>query len=177
MLSDIHNGLSSDCPKFAPTCKWMCCEKIGCSDHVGGGLYIYPHELEGRSDIDHLKIRMNYPDGGKIVVCKAENLQTCDHKYKPVDCKLFPVFPKFKESDLLIYKYALVLKGFTCPYDEDATLNHVNSLLPLLFRISLDKTLVDFYNKRQLVGYVHLFNLKQWKSKFKSTERYAGANC
>jgi len=171
MLSDVI-GLSSDCPKFAHICQWMCCTKIGTSDHLGGGVYIYPEELDNKKNIDHLDIRFNYPDGGKVAVCRAKDLQTCDNKYKPYDCRLFPIFPKFKGEDLNIYLYSVKHKdGFYCPFTEEAALNLVKILYPLLFRISLNKTLVNFYNKRQLMGYRPLFTIKAWKSKLSNSQR------
>lgn len=174
MIGDVHSGDSDDCSRLSGICEWGCCKKVGMSDEQSCGLYIYPHELDQISEQDkkHLDYKMTLSDGSKIVVCRANNPATCDGGYKPVDCKLFPIFPKFKGDDLLIYKYMRVHKsGFYCPYKEQESLRHVNSIMPLLIRLYLNKSLRDFYNKRALSGYQHLFTIKSWTSKFLNSEK------
>lgn len=164
------DGIVDDCTRLSKICNYGCCHKIGCADHLGGGVYILPGELDNHNDIDHLEIRFIFPDNGKIAVCRAEDCSVCDHKYKPIDCRLFPIFPKFKDDLLSIFLYSAVHKdGFYCPFGEKEALNLVNKLIPLLFKLSLNPNYVEFYNKRQLIGYKHIFNIKQWKSKFKSS--------
>ena len=125
-------------------CGWHCC-----SFKQGNYIVAFPQELEGKNT-DHLEVIDEDYHGGKKVVCKAQDAASCDGGYKPIDCRMYPVFPKPDSG---------FIHGSKCPLDLSVKRGHVARSTDLLdeYREKHKDVDVDrFLGKVEMVGYEDL---------------------
>lgn len=104
------NGLIEYCAGSG--CGWKCC-----SFGSGGHIVILPRELDGRTDIGHLKVIDDDYLGGKKVKCIAKDCATCDHGYKPIMCRSYPLWMRSTAE-------VKVLRSLKCPLPSSVLSNH-----------------------------------------------------
>lgn len=95
-----EEGKITDCSNAG--CGFFCCEF-----QQGNYIVTFPNELEQTTqNTDHLKVIDDNYHGGKKVVCTAKDRVNCDNGYKPIDCKMYPLYIK---GD------GMYIKGSKCP--------------------------------------------------------------
>ena len=143
----IKEGKIEACPKN--NCGYHCCDF-----NQENFIVMFPNELDkaitsGKS-MTHLKIIESLPNNSHKVVCKAKNRVICDGGYKPVDCKIYPLFPKGDKT--------YFLKGRKCPLQSFELHQHkqlVSSYLKNLDFVSYDE-LIEASKDISLVDYENL---------------------
>lgn len=98
-----------------PLCPKNNCDFICCTFNQGNYIVLYPGELEQAIQEEyhhrHLDIFDDNYHGGKKAICNAHETATCDHGYKPLDCKTYPLFPMLNIKNSV----ANFIKGSKCP--------------------------------------------------------------
>jgi Fe-S-cluster containining protein len=139
------DGTIAACPHNG--CGYRCCEF-----QQGNYIVLFPDELEtavaqGQS-VAHLKITAAY-NGGFKAICTAAETATCDHGYKPLDCKSYPYFPIVRDG-----KIQAGLKGKKCPLVPELLPGHAD-FVERSWRAAAEQFpgVVAWLNEVQLVGY------------------------
>lgn len=142
-----RDGAITLCPHA--NCGFRCCEF-----QQGNYIVTYPGELEAASrrneSISHLEIIARY-HGGYKTVCKARDTSSCDHGYKPLDCKSYPFFPAVAPGKDRI---AVTLKGSKCPLIWNLIPWHQGWVKRAWQRLAdQNPATIDWLRKVTLVGY------------------------
>ncbi len=116
-MEEVGNGIINQCKQTG--CGWKCC-----SFGRNGYIVTLPHEIEGQR-IEHLEIFGDTGMGGKKVRCHAANTKTCDDGYKPIQCRIYPLW--FADS---------VLRSAKCPLNNSCLKEHKEQALAILNRYS-----------------------------------------
>lgn len=129
------DGKLPECP--TGNCQFVCCQF--------GKNYIvtYPGELENADlSTDHLEVIDQDYMGGKKVTC----IKACTEKdFKPLDCKLYPLWP-LSNGEFLV--------GNKCPLPAQAILRHAlvaKKYMEKLFQQTPE--LENFFKKVEMYGY------------------------
>lgn len=112
-----------------------------------------PNEFDGKdvNIIDHLKVKVKFASGGGVAICTAKNAATCDGKYKPHECALFPIFPKYAKDEILIYTFHDPNeKNKYCPIQGEKHAIHLQAMFKDILRWSVNEKARDFFNSRAL---------------------------
>ena len=127
-------GLIEECS--SANCNYHCCDF-----NQGNYIVLLPNEFEyakkSKQSLNHLTIIDKTPGNGFKAICKAKDTSVCDNGYKPVDCKIYPVFPSAKDK--------FMLKGKKCPLDINKIQQHIKNTkhhiknLPFIQYIDLKK--------------------------------------
>lgn len=116
------DGIINHCKNSG--CGFKCCS-FGSTGSTGYTLML-PNEYEtADKDVSHLKVIDDDYFGGKKVQCVATNLFECDGGYKPIQCRVYPVWIKNIEEEV-------VLKSLKCPLNEDVLDKHKADALQTL---------------------------------------------
>lgn len=135
----MNNGKITSCADSG--CGWHCCEF-----KQGNYIVSLPNELDGKN-IDHLEVIDDDYHGGKKLICKAKHPENCDGGYKPIDCRMYPLFPSGKDS---------YLSGQKCPLSFMTQLKHIVKCDEYMEQYKSDNPDVDidaFLQKVEMVGY------------------------
>ena len=108
----MTKGLIEHCP--TANCGFRCCTRTA----RVSGIILHPNELDDipKEITKHLEIGKDY-NGGTLAKCKAEDTATCDGGYKPLDCQMYPLLPRFKNGVVTKFKIHSVDKKSStkCP--------------------------------------------------------------
>ena len=103
-----ENGIINLCKSSG--CGFKCCS-FGSNGGTGYTIML-PNEYENANkSVAHLKVIDEDYHGGKKVQCTATKLFDCDGGYKPVQCRVYPIWVKDTESEA-------VQKSKKCPIQE-----------------------------------------------------------
>jgi hypothetical protein len=143
----MSKGLIDHCPSAG--CGFRCCTKTA----RVSGVILYPEELKNVSDVEikHLELGKEYK-GGRLAKCKAKDTATCDGGYKPLDCQMYPLLPKFKNGKVSMFKVHSVDKqrSTKCPLAISKLKYHAKLLADKLNKMP---NVHDFFNSLPAVGY------------------------
>lgn len=132
-------GKIKACAKTLPKCS--CCK------FTDNYIVLFPGEFE-ESDLDksHITIIDENYHGGKRAVCNAKG--ACEGKFKPLDCKLYPYFPRVDDSGVVG-----LLKGKKCPLHEEDLKAHKEKVYELCRELAKEKDILEWLKKVKLVRY------------------------
>lgn len=112
----LMNGTIALCPY--QECEYRCCRF-----DQGNYIVLHPGELEAAqasgASTAHLQIIDDDYRGGQRAVCTAAEPMTCDHGYKPLDCRSYPLFPAPDGG---------LLKGSKCPLRPEHLTEHARDV-------------------------------------------------
>ncbi len=140
----MDDGKIKSCPKNG--CNYHCCDF-----NQNNYIVLFPNELnhmiKNNEIYSHLTIIENLEQNSHKVICKASNRENCDNGYKPIDCKIYPIFPTKNK------KY--YLKGVKCPLSNSELKEHLINCESLISNLDYctNKELGVWFNKIELVGY------------------------
>jgi hypothetical protein len=104
-------------------CGFKCCS-FGSTSKTGYTIML-PNEYENADkNVSHLKIIDDDYFGGKKVQCTAKSLFDCDGGYKPIQCRVYPIWMESLEKDI-------VLKSLKCPIQEVDLPEHKRAAIEL----------------------------------------------
>lgn len=104
-------------------CGFKCCS-FG-STKSNGSTILLPGEYENaKGSVSHLQVLDDNYFGGKKVRCIAKEPFCCDGGYKPIQCRVYPLW-------ISSIKDKLILKSLKCPLKEDALTNHLQDAFHL----------------------------------------------
>ncbi|WP_299248924.1 hypothetical protein [uncultured Aquimarina sp.] len=107
-------GSIKSCSKAG--CNYKCCDF-----NQGNYIVLFPNEFEYAEkkgfSLNHLRIIDKIEGNGFKALCNAKNRVKCDNGYKPIDCKIYPVFPIMNDT--------YILKGKKCPLAYQSLKIHV----------------------------------------------------
>jgi Fe-S-cluster containining protein len=134
-------------------CGYRCCE-FQQSNYI----VLYPGEYEAAQQsgkaLGHLQITDYDDNGGMRAICTAHDTATCDHGYKPLDCKSYPFFPVINEDGLV----GTFLKGRKCPLSARHLLTHARRVEQTWNRLlSVNPKIRRWLSAVRLIGYVRYF--------------------
>ena len=116
------NGLLDHCKNTG--CGFKCCS-FGSTGATGYTLML-PNEYEtADKDVSHLKVIDDDYFGGKKVQCTATDLFSCNGGYKPVQCRVYPIWVKDVDDEI-------ILKSLKCPLTENVLDDHKEYALSLM---------------------------------------------
>ena len=111
-------------------CGWACC-KFQKDSYI----IMFPDELEQAKNTDHLVVEdHDYKGGGKKVHCHAKDTKNCDNGYKPIHCRLYPVWIRSSET---------LVRSQKCPLSNAAVAIHSKIAIKTLRQFQKDNPLVD----------------------------------
>lgn len=93
-------------------CGYKCCD-FGSKGHIIMMPNEYKNEFPTR--LTHLKIIDDHYMGGTKVRCTAENKKNCDGGYKPIQCRIFPLWVRGDGE---------MEKSVRCPLSWDQMFEH-----------------------------------------------------
>lgn len=143
----MNKGLIEHCPSAG--CDFRCCKRTA----RVSGIILYPSELDNvpKNMIKHLVLGKAYK-GGLLAKCKANDTATCDGGYKPLDCQMYPLLPRFKDGAVSKFKVHSVdkKKSTKCPLALSKLKYHSKIIAKKLKNM---KDVHDFFNSLPAVGY------------------------
>lgn len=138
-----NNGKIENCSDTG--CGWICCKF-----NKGNYIVLFPNELKDvKESVKHLKVIDDNYKGGKKVVCTADNTANCDDGYKPIDCKLYPLW--MKEGGYI--------KGSKCPLPMNIIEDHkvaAQTFIDEYMEKNKEVDAYEFMDKISMVGYEKL---------------------
>lgn len=133
------------------SCKDAGCGFKCCHFQQGNYIVLLPNELDNvELSTNHLEVIDEDYHGGKKVVCTAKDTSSCDNGYKPIDCGLYPIFPKGDNGYIV---------GSKCPLHRDTLSTHKEKCEEVLKEYKEKHTDIDldnFLKKVEMVGYEDL---------------------
>lgn len=143
----MNRGLIEHCPKAG--CGFRCCNRTA----RVSGIILYPKELDNvpTDMVEHLELGKEYK-GGLTAKCKAKDTATCDGGYKPLDCQMYPLLPRFNNGVVIKYKVHSIdhKKSTKCPLSLSKLKYHGKILSEKLNNM---KEIHEFFNSLPAVGY------------------------
>lgn len=132
-------------------CGYKCCD-FGSKGHI----IMMPNEYESEwaNSLTHLKIIDDDYMGGKKVKCIAKNKVDCDKGYKPIQCRIFPLWVRGN---------AKIEQSERCPLSHNQTVSHevvAKEIISDFFRYTLFdndffvKDMTEFLDKAEVCRYV-----------------------
>ncbi|MCR5236910.1 MAG: hypothetical protein K6E34_06880 [Lachnospiraceae bacterium] len=124
-LLDKVNPLSYDCGK---SCGAVCCRNDSFADDAEPYIYLLPGEnkyLEAAgADIEirrELRKKHNLPEsyGDHVYTAVCKGPENCDRRFRPIQCRSFPLWPYFTDNDELILTYYDDELPYVCPLIYD----------------------------------------------------------
>lgn len=107
-------------------CPYQGCEYRCCRFDQGNYIVLHPGELRAAQSrgvsTAHLQVIDDGYHGGQKAVCTALEPMTCDHGYKPLDCRSYPLFPAPGSG---------LLKGSKCPLRVEHLTEHAQDVIDL----------------------------------------------
>lgn len=140
----MSNGLLNAC--VGAGCDWKCCGFGSNSGHI----IMLPNEYEkAEGSKHHLEVIDDNYNGGKKVRCNAKNTANCDCGYKPIQCKVYPLWISGKN---------IANRSLKCPLSNKDVEAHINTSISIIddykaknkdidLDTFLDKAEVDRYEK------------------------------
>lgn len=143
----MNKGLIEHCPKAG--CGFRCCTRTA----RVSGIILHPSELDNVPEnmIEHLELGKEYK-GGVTAKCKAKDTATCDGGYKPLDCQMYPLLPRFKNGVVTKFKVHSIdkKKSTKCPLALSKLKYHSRILAEKLNKMT---EVHEFFNSLPAVGY------------------------
>lgn len=132
-------GLIDDCRMSG--CGWKCCT-FGSNGHI----VLLPGELEQTLNSSHLKIIDRNYFGGCKARCVAKDCKTCDNGYKPIMCRVYPLWVKSVSK-------GIVFKSNKCPLTSNQLQDHSKYVLNIFERYNEDVKVDEFLSKAWIDNY------------------------
>lgn len=150
----MNRGLIEYCP--SQNCNFRCCNRTA----RVSGIILYPDETENipSNMLNHLEIGKEYK-GGKLAKCKADDTATCDGGYKPLDCQMYPLLPKFKQGKVVKFKVHSDYenkKTTKCPLPLYKLKIHASIIAR---KLNPMRQLHSFFNSLPAVGYKNVLEV------------------
>ncbi len=145
MMDELAPDLKGKIPSCATAgCGWLCCKKVASS---GSGLMIAPGELDGLppSAYAHLEFVADDKEGGKLYRCRANDTATCDGGYTPIDCRIYPLWPRFDREGKVKFWMAHLGKN-KCPLLVADLKEHIACIQPVLEFLAQSPDIRKFFN-------------------------------
>lgn len=112
-----NNGELNPCKKAG--CDWKCCN-FGSEGHI----ILLPNEYESAIEKkEHLKVIDDNYMGGKKIKCTAKDRANCDDGYKPIQCKVYPLWIDGKNT---------AKRSLKCPLDNKDVKEHINTSISIV---------------------------------------------
>ena len=155
------DGSISHCQKAE--CDFPCCKRTG---HKGIALLPGEWEQIRPEQRRHLLLLEADFHGGKLVACRAHHTATCDGGYKPVDCRLYPLWPRFDEDGTLRGWDAHLNvekkpRSSKCPLQANQLAVHVQKAGKYVVQLAEDPSMREFFNAVPAIGYTTTFPVEK----------------
>lgn len=124
-MLDKVSPLSCDCGK---SCGAVCCRNDSFTDDMEPYIYLFPGENEylesAGADVEikrELRKGHNLPEsyGDHIYVAVCKGPEMCDRRFRPVQCRSFPLWPHITNDGELVLSYYDEELPYVCPLISD----------------------------------------------------------